>query len=56
MDLHIFAFLVGHTSRICTGLHVLARTRRYVNILYESEGHWFKSSRARQNSEGPAGG
>jgi len=25
MDLHIFAFLVGHTSRICTGLHVLAR-------------------------------
>ena len=53
MDLHIFAFLVGHTSRICTGLHVLARIRRYVNILYESEGHWFKSSRARQNSEGP---
>jgi hypothetical protein len=37
-------------------LHVLARIRRYVNILYESEGHWFKSSRARQKSEGPAGG
>jgi hypothetical protein len=48
MDLHILAFLVGHTSRICTGLHVLARIRRYVNILYESAGHWFKSSRARQ--------
>jgi hypothetical protein len=25
MGLHILAFLVGHTSRICTGLHVLAR-------------------------------
>jgi hypothetical protein len=25
MDLHISAFLVGHTSRICTGLLVLAR-------------------------------
>ena len=24
MGLHILAFLVGHTSRICTGLHVLA--------------------------------
>jgi hypothetical protein len=25
MGLHILAFLVGRTSRICTGLHVLAR-------------------------------
>jgi hypothetical protein len=25
MDLHILAFLVRHTSRICTGWHVLAR-------------------------------
>ena len=48
MGLHIFAFLIGHTSRICTGLHVPARIRRYVNILYEGEGAGLDSSRLKR--------